>query len=269
MSTATVDVKELATLRIERRGASAWIILTRPERRNALNAELIEDLGQAMEFSRDSSIRAVVLTGTDDAFCAGADLGFVQSLDGSTEIVEQFLRPLTEVLAAIRELPKPVIAAINGHCVAGGVETALCCDLIIASEDARIADGHARYGLLPAIGGANLLGRAVGPHKAKEMLFTGDAYTGAQLADLGLVNRAVPRENLEAAVTELVEKLCARSPSGLALMKRMINDGADLPWPEAAELELTLTEEHLMTGDHEEGLAAFIERRAPVFGSIG
>ncbi|MFF2060104.1 enoyl-CoA hydratase/isomerase family protein [Rhodococcus qingshengii] len=268
MNTATVVMEELATLRIERRGAAAWIILTRPARRNAINAKLISDLGKAIEMSRDSSIRAVVLTGTEDAFCAGADLTFVQSLEGSTEIVSKFLRPLTEVLGAIRELPKPVVAAINGHCVAGGVETALCCDLIIAAEDARIADGHARFGLLPAIGGANLLARALGPHKAKEMLFTGDTYTGTQLAELGLVNRAVPRENLEAVVTELVEKLCARSPSGLALMKRMINDGASLPWPEAAELELTLTEAHLSTGDHEEGLAAFIERRTPVFGSI-
>jgi enoyl-CoA hydratase/carnithine racemase len=221
-----------------------------------------------MELARgDADVRAVVIVGTKDAFCAGADLKFVRSLKTPAEIVTKFLRPLTAVLAAIRELPKPVIAAINGHCVAGGVEMALCCDLIIAADDARIADGHARFGLLPAIGGAHLLSRALGPHKAKEMLFTGDSYSGAELAQLNLVNRAVPITDLESTVCELVDNLAARSPSGLARMKQMVNDGASMPWQLAASLELTLTEAHLGTGAPAEGLAAFAEHRTPMFGN--
>ncbi|GAA4025149.1 enoyl-CoA hydratase/isomerase family protein [Streptomyces plumbiresistens] len=259
--------EQATTLRYELRGPVAWIVLTRPERRNALGPEVIADLGRAVAAAReDDGVRVLVITGTDDAFSAGADLAFVRSLESPKDIVDRFLRPLTEVLRAIRELPKPVIAAINGHCVAGGLETALCCDLIVAAEDARIADGHARFGLLPAIGGAHLLSRALGPHKAKELLFTGDTFTGAQLAELGLVNRAVPGDRLEEAVTTLAESLAERSPSGLARMKEMVNDGGSVPWQLAAALELTLTEAHLGTGAPAEGLAAFAERRAPVFG---
>jgi enoyl-CoA hydratase len=157
---------------------------------------VIENLSAALSAaSEDRDGRAVVITGTDGAFCAGADLGFVKSLSEPTEVIERMLKPLTALLQAIRELPKPVIAAVNGHCVAGGVELSLCCDLILAANDARIADGHARFGLLPAVGGAQGLSRALGPHKAKELLFTGDAYSGAQLAQLNLVNRAVPAAN--------------------------------------------------------------------------
>jgi enoyl-CoA hydratase/carnithine racemase len=255
------------TLRYERRGSAAWIIFTRPDRRNALSPELIADLGNAVARAKgDSGVRVLVVTGTEDAFCAGADLTFVRSLASANEIVDKFLRPLTTVLTVVRELPKPVIAAINGHCVAGGLELALCCDLIVAAEDARIADGHARLGLLPAIGGAHLLSRALGPHKAKELLFTADSYSGSDLARLNLVNQAVAREDLESTVTALADTLATRSPSGLARMKQMVNDGTSMPWQLAASLELTLTEAHLGTGAPAEGLAAFAERRAPHFG---
>ncbi|MFV8229994.1 enoyl-CoA hydratase/isomerase family protein [Mycolicibacterium peregrinum] len=256
------------TLRFERRAAGGWIIFTQPEQRNALSPQLIADLGAALSLARtDNGIRAVVITGTEDAFCAGADLKFVKSLRGPVDVVDEFLRPLTTVLTAIRELPKPVIAAINGHCVAGGLELALCCDLILAASDARIADGHARLGLLPAIGGASLLSRAIGPHKAKELLFTGDSYTGTELAELNLVNRAVPGADLESTVSALIDTLATRSASGLARMKQMVDDGGVLPWQLAANLELAITEAHLGTGAHLEGLAAFADRRTPRFGS--
>ena len=263
----TAQEHQFQTLRYERRGRGAWIVLTRPKQRNALSPQLIDDLGQSVELARkDTDVRVLVITGTEDAFCAGADLKHLRTLTTPAEIVNGFLRPLTNVLAAIRDLPKPVIAAINGHCVAGGIEMALCCDLIVAADDARIADGHARFGLLPAIGGANLLTRALGPHKAKELLFTGDTYTGAQLAELNLVNRAVPADELESTVTDLVTTLATRSPSGLARMKQMVNDGTSLSWQLAAALELSLTEAHLATGASAEGLAAFVERRPPQFG---
>jgi enoyl-CoA hydratase len=262
----TETVRQLRTLRYERRGPGAWIVFTRPDRRNALSPELIAELGDAVALAKqDPRIRVVVITGTDDAFCAGADLKFVQSLKSPPEVVDRFLRPLTDVLVAIRDLPKPVIAAINGHCVAGGVELALCSDLIVATEDARIADGHAKVGQLPAIGGAHLLRRALGPHKAKEILFTGNTYTGAELAALNLVNLTVPGKDLESTVSALVEALASRSASVLARMKQMVNDGGDMTWRQAAGFELSLAEGNLSTATSAEGLAAFVERRAPRF----
>jgi enoyl-CoA hydratase len=263
----TSPATQLGTLRYETRGAAGWITLTRPERRNALDPDLIRDLFTAVSaVGGDREVRVVVITGTKDAFCAGADLAFVRSLEEPRQIVEEFLNPLTAVLRAIRELPKPVIAAVNGHCVAGGVELILCCDLIVAASEARIADGHARLGLLPAIGGAQALSRVLGPHKAKEMLFTGAAYTGAQLAALNLVNRAVPGADLDTAVSDLVTTLATRSPAGLARMKRMVNDEGSMPWELAARNELTHAEAHLAAATVAEGLAAFAEHRPPRFG---
>jgi enoyl-CoA hydratase/carnithine racemase len=261
-----MSTEQLRTLRYEIRDAGAWIIFTRPERRNALDSEMIADLQTALRrAAADHAVRAVVITGAGGAFCSGANLEFVRSLDGPREVVDEFLRPLTCALDAIRRLPKPVIAAVNGHCVAGGMEMILCCDLILAASDARIADGHARLGLLPAIGGAQGLAHALGPHKAKELLFTGDAYTGAQLAELNLINRAVPAAELESAAADLVTKLAARSPAGLARMKQMVNDESSMSWDLAARYELTLTEAHLRGGAHAEGLAAFAEKRPPRF----
>lgn len=263
----TVPVTQFGTLRYEVRGPGGWVTLTRPERRNALGPDLIQDLATALSAAAaDREVRAVVITGSDDAFCAGADLAFVKSLAKPKQIVEEFLLPLTAVLRAIREMPKPVIAAVNGHCVAGGVELILCCDLIVAASEARIADGHARLGLLPAIGGAQVLSRALGPHKAKELLFTGAAYTGEQLAQLGLVNYAVPGTELDTAVSDLVTTLAERSPSGLARMKRMVNDEDAMSWELAARNELTHTEAHLAGDTVTVGLTAFADRRTPHFG---
>lgn len=250
---------QLATLRQERRDAGGWISLTRPDRMNALHPDLLADLRTALDaLGADPAVRAVVITGTGPAFCAGADLAFIRSLgEDATAVVEQFLRPLAAVLRTLRALPKPVIAAINGHCVAGGLELVLCCDLVLAAEDARIADGHSRYGLLPAVGGAQGLARVVGPMKAKEMLFTGASYSGREMQAAGLVNQAVPAEELDGAAARLVATLAERSPSGLRRMKQMVDDEAEMPWDVAARYELAITERHLSTDVPGEGLAAF------------
>ena len=260
---------ELETLSFERRGAGWWVTLTRPDRRNAIHPQLIADLEIALDAAlQDKVVRAVVITGSEDAFCAGADLTFLHSLKGEpAAIVDQLLTPLSHLLGRVRSFPKPVIAAVNGHCVAGGLELVLCCDLVVVAEDAQIADGHARFGLLPAVGGAQGLMRAVGPALAKEMLFTGDGYTGAQMAAAGLASRAVPAADLEMTAVNLVEKLAERDPSGLQRMKQMINDEASMPWALAARYELALTEGHLASGAPAEGLAAFIEGRPPRFGN--
>jgi enoyl-CoA hydratase/carnithine racemase len=260
-------VRTLETLAYERRDGGGWITLTRPERKNALDRQTIHDLGVAFDLARsDPEVRAVVITGTDDAFCAGADLTYLRSLGGDVSVnVDQFLRPLAALLRTVRAFPKPVIAAINGDCVAGGMEMVLCCDLVLAAQDARIADGHSRLGLLPALGGAQGLARAVGRFKAKEMLFTGASYSGTEMEAAGLVARAVPRAELETATMELVATLAQRSPGGLRRMKEMVDDGAEMPWDVAARYELSLAERHLTTDDPHEGFTAFAEGRPPRF----
>lgn len=263
-----VDPGPFRTLRYERRGAGAWLIMTRPEEMNAISPALIEDIGAALSHAEaDDTVRALVLTGTGNAFCAGADLKFTSSLDGdTTAIVNRVLQPLSDLIRRIRAFRAPVIAAVNGHCVAGGLETVLCCDLVVAAENAVFCDGHSRYGLLPAVGGALGLARAVGPFKAKEMLFTGGRYSARQMEAAGLVGRVVPDEDLHKATEELVAELAERSPLGLRRMKEMVNDGMETPWDVAARHELTVAERHFASGVPAEGMQAFTERRRPVFG---
>lgn len=266
-----MEVIDLETLRYEVRGAGAWFVLTREKQMNALSPALIRDLADSLgRAGRGNDVRAVVITGTGNAFCAGADLKFINSLGGSANSsLEQFLQPLSDVLRTIRSFPKPVIAAVNGHCVAGGLETVLCCDLIFAGESALFSDGHARFGLLPAIGGAHGLVKTMGPFKAKEMLFTSKRYTAREMREAGLVNEVVPDDQLWPRVEELVALLAERSPSGLAAMKQMANDGLDESWDMAARHDLFTTVRHLNRPDPHEGIAAFNEKRRPDFGPGG
>lgn len=259
------------TLKCERRGAGMWATLTRPNEMNALNPTLIRDLDAVLtEALEADDVAVLVITGTGKAFCAGADLKFLQTLDGdATAISERFLHPLTRFLRRLRTLPKPVIAVVNGYCVAGGLELVLCCDLIVGAERGAVfSDAHARFGLMPAIGGPHGLVQSVGKFKAKEMLFTADHYSADQMERAGLVNWVVPDEDLLTATDEIVSKLAERSQAGLAAMKQMVNDGADMPWDQAARYDLLINERHNTTSIPKEGFNAFVERRPPSFGTV-
>jgi len=255
-------------IRYERRGAGAWIIYDDPDNLNALSPALIAEVGEALTVAeRDPEAKAIVLTGAGRAFCAGANLKGVSTLlaDGEQRVVNEFLIPLKLLLRRLRETRKPVIAAVNGFCMAGGMETLLCCDLVVAAEGAAMGDQHATFGLLPAVGGAQGLIRTLGMMRAKEMMFTGGRYTAEQLHEWGLVNKVVPAAQLHDAVQYFVDQLAQRSPSGLACMKQMANDEADMPWDIATRYELALTFGHLYSGDVQEGTQAFAEKRKPAF----
>lgn len=259
------------TLKCERRGAGMWATFTRPDEMNALNPTLIRELDAVLiEAGQADDVAALVITGTGKAFCAGADLKFLQTLNGdATAISEQFLHPLTNFLRRLRALPKPVIAVVNGYCVAGGLELILCCDLIVGAERGAVfSDAHARYGLMPAIGGPHGLVHSVGRFKAKEMLFTADRYSAEQMERAGLVNWVVPDDKLLTATDEIVAKLAERSQAGLAAMKQMVNDGADMPWDQAARYDLLINERHNTSSIPKEGFNAFVERRRPTFGTV-
>ncbi|AVO42395.1 enoyl-CoA hydratase/isomerase family protein [Simplicispira suum] len=245
----------------------ATLTFVREESRNAIDELLIAEMGEAIRKVCIDQARALVVTGTGSAFCAGADLKMVSRLmeEGPSAVVTRFLAPLQNVLAALRSLPLPVIAAVNGSCFAGGLELALCCDLVLASDDARFADAHSRHGLLPAIGGVQGLLRSVGAFKAREMLYTGDAYDAQQMMAAGIVSRVIPKADLAVEARKLALSLCERSPAGLARMKQMVADEETMDWGTAARYELAVTSARLSGSDPAEGVRAFRERRKPEF----
>ena len=255
-------------VKYERRGPAGWIILNDPDNMNAISPDQIREIGQALTLAEDDpEVKAVVLTGTGRAFCAGANLKINSDMLSSDadDVVRRFLQPLKRLLRRYRECRKPVVAAVNGFCMAGGMESLLCCDLVIAAESAVMGDQHATFGLLPAVGGAQGLVRNLGPMRAKEMMFTGGRYTARQLHAWGLVNKVVPDAELHQATQAFVEHLAQRSPRGLAAMKQMVNDEAEMPWEGATRYELALTVGHFFNGDVQEGMQAFIDKRNPAF----
>ena len=172
-----------SAIKYERRGCAGWIIYNDPDNMNAITPTQIAEVGEALtEAERDAQVRVVVLTGSGRAFCAGANLKRNNQMlsEDADMVVREFLQPLKLLLRRLRESPKPIIAAVNGFCMAGGMETLLWCDLVVAAEEAVLGDQHATFGLLPAVGGAQGLVRTLGMARAKEMMFMGGRYTARQ-----------------------------------------------------------------------------------------
>lgn len=263
------DAMDRETLIVEDRDSSVWVTLNRPEKMNAISPRMLQELEELMaELAGRRTLRALVFTGAGRAFCAGVDLkavhDWIQGDDG-LDANGAFLQRLGEVLRKVERFPRPVIAAVNGLALAGGLELVLCCDLVVAAEGARLGDAHANYGLVPGGGSSVRLPRKVGPNRAKQLIFSGDFLPAATLAAWGLVNRVVPDAELPAATAELVERLAGRSPVGLERMKRMVDDGLEQPLDGALSHELALNALHARSEDRNEGLAAFNEKRTPRF----
>ncbi len=257
-----------STLRFERRGAGAWIILDRPEVLNSVNPAMVADLDRALELvERDPAVRCVVVTGEGRAFSVGGDLKAAAELaaEQGDAATDRFLEAISRVLSRLEALPVPVIAAVNGFALAGGLEIVLCCDLVVAAENARFGDAHARYGLLPGGGGSVRLPRKLGANRAKYLMFTATQVTAARMMEWGLVAEVVPAAALAGRVEALVADLAGKSPLALKRMKRMIDDGLEQPLDQALRLEQTVCALHNLSHDRNEGLAAFNEKREPRF----
>jgi 2-(1,2-epoxy-1,2-dihydrophenyl)acetyl-CoA isomerase len=241
----------------------ATLTLNRPDALNALNSQLRRELLAAIKgAARDEGTRAVVITGAGRGFCAGAD-----RLGGSGErafrtVLTAEYNPLIE---AIRNLPKPVVAAVNGVAAGAGVSLALAADVVVASEDARFVPAFSRIGLVPDSGLARVLVRAVGRHRAFEILI-GERQLGAGDArDLGLVAAVVPPDRLADTARELAQRLAEGPTAAIGLTKRLLNAAEDTTLAEALEAEAALQELAGRTDDHAEGVAAFGEKRDPRF----
>lgn len=257
------------TIDLDLRGAVAWITLNRPDALNSISPQMIDDLNYAFDqLETIVELRALVITGAGRAFCAGADLKASRArLNAETpaRTNELFLNALGDILRRVENFPCPVVAAVNGLALAGGLELVLCCDLVVAAEDAKIGDAHANYGLVPGGGSSARLPRKIGPMRAKYLLYTADFLPAQTLKDWGLVFDVVPTAKLSVAVDELTQKLSSKSPIGLRRMKQMVDDGLEQPLDTALRHELTINAMHAESYDRKEGLAAFAEKRKPIF----
>lgn len=256
-----------APLLYETRGSVAWLTHNRPDAMNAFNLEIVSLYEKYLpQIAADDNIRAIVLTGTGRAFCTGADLKEVQASSSLPPGEPDFLdRLCVNVLDVIRDIPKPVIAALNGMTMAGGLELAMCADLIIAVQGARIGDAHANYGVFPGGGGSALLPRLVPLNVAKYLLFTGRSVAAEDLQRHGLVNEVVEADELTASAQQLADEIAGKSPLAIARMKEVANASMDKSRRAALDHEQVLLRKHARSFDVQEGLDAFVEKRAPRF----
>jgi enoyl-CoA hydratase len=262
--------QQLAEVSYGQRGTAGWITLDRPAKRNALTPAMVGGLHQALDRAdREPALRAIVITGAGPAFCAGADLEFLRGElaepDGCERFMAGLLRPLADFLARLRSSPRPVIAAVNGACAAGGVELVVCCDLIVAAAGATFSDAHTRRGIAPAIGGAAGLVRSLGAHRAKQLMLLADSWDAETLAACGLVAEVVPPAGLQTRVDALADALAQRSPRSLARMKELVHRAQDPPWEQLVEADLADFRANWGSADLREGVRAYAEHRAPVF----
>ncbi len=248
-------------------GAVATIAFNRPEKLNPLDWECVKELhARLQELARDPGLRVVVVTGRGRAFSAGGDLESYIDLYRRADDFRRYLQDFHALMELIERSPLIVIAAVNGACVAGGLELMLACDLVIASAEAKIGDGHLNFGQLPGGGGSQRLPRAIGALRAKELMLSGRLLDGSEAERIGLVSRAVPAAELEAATEALVAELLAKSPAGLKGAKHLINEGLRGTLEAGLEMERDYVHDYATTcADATEGLLAFKEKRAPRF----
>ena len=252
----------------DERERTAWITLNRADALNAINPAMVTALHSALDWAQaKGELRSVVLTGSGRAFSAGADLKSVRGqLAGDAGAFTQgFVSDLLALLDRFERFPLPIVAAVNGLALAGGLEMVLACDLVIAAESAKLGDAHANYGLIPGGGGSVRLPRKIGPTRAKMLMYTGAFWPAGELVDCGLVNRVVPDDELVSATEALVAQLATKSPLGLARMKQLVNDGLEQAQDTAIRLEFALLTAHAQSADMAEGLAAFEAKREPKF----
>ncbi|HEY8614820.1 enoyl-CoA hydratase/isomerase family protein [Phenylobacterium sp.] len=242
----------------------AVVTLNRPDAANSLNTRMGEELLHAWSgLAVREDLRCVVLAGEGRHFCAGADL---KERNGMTDKQWSAQHEVFEaMIRAQLAVPVPVIAAVSGAAVGGGCEMTLACDFAYAGEGARFGLPEVGLGIMPGLGGTQLLRRAVGERRAIELLTTGRLFTAAEALDYGLVNGVAAAEALMATVLEVAGTIAAKAPLSVRALKSVVREGSALHLPEAMELELTHYNRLFKTEDRREGVASFNEKRTPGF----
>lgn len=253
------------TLLYEKREGLAFITVNRPEKLNALNRIVVEELGACFEdIQRDQDVRIAILTGAGEkAFVAGADINEL-AVQTPMQGKETSLKG-QKVLNFIENLGKPVIAAVNGFAFGGGCELAMACTLRIASENARLGQPEVKLGIIPGYAGTQRLPRLVGKGRALEMILSGEAVTAQEAYRIGLVNQVVAQKDLMAAAEVLAKKIMANGPLAVKLAMEAVNHGMEMTQEEGQFLEATLFGLCCTTADMKEGTRAFLEKRPAKF----
>lgn len=248
----------------ERRDGVVWLSIARPQQMNALSTEVITELARHIAAASSSvDDRVIVVTGTGSVFCAGADLLEARDKTASSTAFRSWLALWRDTFRAIERCPKPVIAALNGATLAGGLELALACDVMIAADTAVIGDVHCRYGLVPGGGGSQRLPEAVGTRRARWLMYTGSTLTATEARDWGLVQEVVDHRVFRESVHRTAATMARRSSASLAVMKRLSTPGAITD--EGLDKEIEAAAQLIVGPDAREGLAAFFDKRDPVF----
>jgi enoyl-CoA hydratase len=242
--------------------AVVLVRINRPEARNALNLEVRKLLSRYLtELSEDSTTRAVVLTGNEKSFAAGADIKEMADL-GTIEALQRGIHRLWQSIGSCR---KPVIAAVSGYALGGGCELAMTCDIIVAGESASFGQPEVKIGILPGGGGTQRLTRAVGKYKAMKYVLTGELFSAREALDMGLVSEVVPDPEVEGRAIDLARQIAALPPLAVQLAKEAVIAGMDAPLTSALALEAKSLQILFSSHDQKEGMRAFIEKRKPKF----
>jgi 2-(1,2-epoxy-1,2-dihydrophenyl)acetyl-CoA isomerase len=261
-----LDYKDIL-LQVE--DAIGTVTLNRPEKLNSFANRMRQEIASAVkELADRGDVRVLVITGAGRGFCTGADVSYLKEIVEARD--EEALHELVEagraVVTAIRDAPKPVIAALNGPAAGGGANLALACDIRIASDRASIGQTFNRIGLHPDWGGTYFLPRLVGPAVAAELMFTGDMVSAEEAHRLGIFNRVVPHERLAEETEALARKLAAKPPLSIRLAKKAIYRSQDASLDEMLDYELDAQLRCGRSADAKEGITAFVEKREPSFG---
>jgi 2-(1,2-epoxy-1,2-dihydrophenyl)acetyl-CoA isomerase len=250
---------------IQREEKVGTIILNRPQAMNYVDEEMALEIDRALQdFAKEEEIRCVVITATGRAFSAGGDIKFMQKDHGVHEFVRR-MEVVTRYIRAMMDLPKPIIASVNGLAVGAGCNMALAADLIIASADAKFGQVFCRIGLIPDCGGSYLLPRRVGITKAKELIFTGRIIDAQEAERIGMVNRVVPPESLQEETKKTALEIANGPTLALGIAKRILNQSFETDLETILRLENSHQSLLRKAEDHREGVRAFFEKRKPEF----
>lgn len=256
---------EEAVVLYEKSEKIALITLNRPKALNAMSGELVKSLTSCLDqASNDDEVRVIVLTGNGKGFCAGGDLGYLKQL---TNVIEAraFITEVGALVTKIQSITKPVIAMVNGVAAGAGFNLAIACDIVFAADTARFAQSFVKVGLVPDCGGMYLLPKIVGVHKAKELMFTADLIGAEQAEKLGIINHIVSADKLREETMAFAQKLLASAPIALGMVKQTLNGMEDMTLANWLSHEADMQTLCMQTADHQEGIAAFMEKRAPKF----
>jgi enoyl-CoA hydratase len=248
---------------VEKNGRVGLVTLNRPKQLNALNAKLMQELGQALQaFDADQGIGAILVAGSEKAFAAGADIDAMKNFAFMDAYLQDYITRDWEHILRVR---KPVIAAVAGYALGGGNELALMCDIVIAADNAKFGQPEINLGIMPGAGGTQRLPRAVGKAKAMDMCLTARNMDAQEAERAGLVSRVVPLERLMEEAMAVAQKIAGYSLPVAMMIKESINRAYETPLTEGVRTERRIFHSQFALEDQKEGMAAFVEKRKPVF----